>query len=48
MYSHIVENKIDIATIKTDVCWLKKFQWVIITAVVGTLAITAAKVLLGV
>lgn len=32
--------KTDVAQIKSDVCWLKKTYWVVVTAVLGTLIAT--------
>jgi len=40
IWEHIETINREMGEVKTDVNWLKKFQWVLITAILGGIAIT--------
>ena len=37
--NHLVHLKEDISTLKSDVDWLKKFQWLILATAIGSLVV---------
>jgi len=37
----------DVAILKTDVAWLKKFQWIILSTSIGALILQLCKILIG-
>ena len=37
----------DVAILKTDVAWLKKFQWIILSTSIGALILQLGKILIG-
>jgi len=45
--SEMGDVKAHISGMKTDISWLKKFQWVILTAALSGVVITLIKILIG-
>ena len=37
----------DIAVLKTDIAWLKKFQWIILSTSIGALILQLGKIIIG-